>query len=102
MKGLQTLWKFTPEQIDPRAQTLTGTGLDKCYSLVDMATVHLHLLDDSSELVEKLLVRIQGEQVLFSEQEAEAVPLGPAQAMARWGGHRGDGVLDIHRGGQFS
>lgn len=81
---------------------LTHTEGNSCtqhsssHSLVDMGAVCLHLLDSRGEFVEQLLIRVQGEQVFFSEQEAEAVAFRPAQAVARWCGHRGDCILDIN------
>lgn len=63
-----------------------------------MGAVRLHLLDNRGEFVEEFLVRIQGEQVFLSEQEAEAVTLCPAQAVTRRSGHGGDGVLDVNHG----
>lgn len=66
------------------------------HSLVDMGAVCLHLLDGHGEFVKQLLVRVQGEQVFFSKQEAQAMAFCAAQAVARWGGHRGDGILDIN------
>lgn len=68
------------------------------HSLVDMGAVRLHLLDGRGELVQQLLVRVQGEQVFLPEQEAEAVAFRPAQAVARRRCHRGDGVLDVNHG----
>ena len=67
-----------------------------------MGPMRLHLLDNSGEFVEEFLISIQGEQVVLSEQEAEAVSLGPAQAMTRWRGHGGDGVLDVNHWAQFT
>lgn len=67
-----------------------------------MGAVRLHLLDGRGEFGEQLLVRVQGEQVFFSEQEAEAVAFRPAQAVARWRRHRGDCVLDINHGVEIS
>ena len=64
--------------------------------------MRLHLLDNRCEFVEEFLVRIQGEQVVLSEQEAKAVSLRPAQAVTRRGRHSGEGVLDINHGVQFT
>lgn len=50
------------------------------YSLMNMATMCLHLLDDGCEFVEEFLISIQGEQI-FSQQETKAMALCPAQAV---------------------
>lgn len=44
--------------------------------------MRLHLPDSRGEFVQQLQVGVQGEQVFFSEQEAEAVAFGAAQAVA--------------------
>lgn len=63
-----------------------------------MGTMYFHLFDNSGQFVEEFLISIQREQVLFSEEEAKAVSLRPAQAVTRWCSHRGDGVLDVNHG----
>lgn len=60
---------------------IVSTVCTYSHSLMNMGTMHLHLLDNSGEFVEEFLVSIQGEQVFLSEQEAKAVTLCPAQAM---------------------
>lgn len=70
--------------------------------LVNLAGVRLHLLDDRHQLVEEPLAGVQSQEVLLLEQEAQAVALRPAQAVARRRRHGGDGVLDVDRGGQFA
>lgn len=69
---------------------------------MNVGAMCLHLLDSSSEFIEKFLICIQGEQVLFSEQETKAVALSPSQAMTRWCCHSCDGVLHIYHGVQLT
>lgn len=65
---------------------------------MNVGAVRLHLRDSCAEFVEEFLIRVQGQQVIFSEQEAKAVSFCPAQAVTRGSRHAGDGVLDVHHG----
>lgn len=81
---------------------MNDSALQVDHLLVNLAGVRLHLLDDRHQLVEEPLAGVQSQQVLLLEQEAQAVTLRPAQAVARRCRHGGDGVLDVDRGGQFT
>ena len=49
--------------------------------LVNLGSVALHLLDDRGEFAKELLVGVQREQVILTEQKAKAVPLRPAETV---------------------
>lgn len=82
--------------------TYTECANTQSYSLMNVGTVHLQLLYSSSEFIKKFLIRIEGEKVVFSEQEPKPVSLCPAQTVTRRSSHGCDCVLDIHHGAQLT